>query len=51
MSNERCPECGNDLDTWDGAVLSDNPTGPLKTLCAKCGADVTDQIVKDFARE
>lgn len=38
----KCPRCNRALDDIFATQLSDNPTGPLKTLCAGCGADVTE---------
>jgi hypothetical protein len=48
---DRCPECGSDLNGWDATVLSDNHTGPLKTLCTRCEADVTEIVLKGMKHE
>lgn len=38
----KCPNCNRALDDIMATELSDNPTGPLKTVCAGCKTDVTE---------
>ena len=38
----KCPNCNRALDDIFATELSDNHTGPLKTVCAGCKTDVTE---------